>query len=219
MSRETVRCGVKSCDRNGRCTESCVCIGCAGPFPIVPIAIHNKERSSNMTTEQKIAYLKADLHKDRDAEPIPGDARVSTEKPFDLAGQFTSSTVAAVMARNAEVRPQLPRAATKVMGAFDPRQFGPVAVHALFPDAGRQDLSDDRTSVDDDETGSTSLGVAADLLNCRIAGQEGTSECVHEGGDHVDMARQCLERYAKEEAARKQRRESVGQPIVGVRFA
>lgn len=172
-----------------------------------------------MTVEQKIARLKADLFgADRTAEPI-GDARVNLETPFNLAGQFTTATVAAVMAKNTEIRPQ-PRTSRKVMGAFDPRQFGPVAVHALFPSAGGDDFSDDRTdSGDDDETGSTSLGVAADLLNCRIAGQEGTSECVHEGGDHVDMARQCLERYAKEEAARKQRRDAVGQPVVGVRFA
>ena len=103
-------------------------------------------------------------------------------------------------------------------GTFDPRpMFSNKAVNALFP--SRDDFSDDRSNAaDDDDTGSTSLGVAADLLNCRLAGEEGTSSCVHEGGDHVDMARQCLERYAKEEAARKQRLASVGQQH-SVRFA
>ena len=83
-----------------------------------------------MTTEQKIAYLKADLRKtDQDAEPVP--ARVNLETPFNLVGQFTSSTVPAVMARNAEVRPQPARTPTKVLGRFDARQFGLVSVHKL----------------------------------------------------------------------------------------
>jgi hypothetical protein len=224
MSRQTVVCGVKSCDRNGQCTESCVCIGCIQPIPIFPsintASARNDNKEKGMTTEQKIAYLTDLRNKDRDAEPIPGKTRVNLEKPFDLAGQFTSSTVAAVMARNAEVRPESPRTPTKVLGAFNPRLFGPVAVHALFPSRGADDFSDDRSNADDDDDiGSASLGVAADLLNCRIAGHEGTSECVHKGGDHVDLARQCLERYSREEAARKQRRASVGQNVVGIRFA
>ena len=66
--------------------------------------------------------------------------------------------------------------------------------------------------------GSSSLGVAHDLLGCVLAGEDNTSECNHSGVDHIDMARQCLENYAKEESARKQRRAAVGQPVVGVRF-
>lgn len=103
-------------------------------------------------------------------------------------------------------------------GKYDPRPvFTNKAVNALFPSRGADDFSDDRTSADD-ETGSTSLGVAHDLIGCVIAGEDGTQSCVHEG-DHIALAKQCLENYSREEAARKQRRESVGQPVVGVRFA
>ena len=81
--------------------------------------------------------------------------RTPTMGGFDLKGQFTTATVAAVMARNAEVRPQPARTPTKVLGQFDPRPvFANASVHALFPDAGRDDFSDDRsngaTDGDDD---------------------------------------------------------------------
>jgi hypothetical protein len=102
---------------------------------------------------------------------------------------------------------------------FNPQLFTSTAVHAKFlPDAGRQDFSDDSVD-DDDETGSTSLGVAHDLIGCVLAGEDNTGSCNHSGVDHVDMARQCLERYAKEESARAKRRASVGQNVVGIRFA
>ena len=123
------------------------------------------------------------------------------------------------MARNAEVRPQPGRTPTKVLGAFDPRQFGPVAVHALFPDAGRHDFSDDRTdSAADDGTESSSLGVAHDLIGCVLAGKDNTSECNHSGVDHIDMAGRCLANYSRDEAGRAKRRSDAGQHA-RVRFA
>lgn len=144
---------------------------------------------------------------------------ISTKTPggFDLHGQFTAATAVAVMAAAAEVRPQ-PRAPTKVLGALDPRFGHPVSVHKLFPDAGRDDVSDDRSNSDETETESSSLGVAHDLIGCVIAGEDGTSQCNHSGVDHVATAQRCLENYSRDEAARKQRRESVGKPVVGVRF-
>ena len=171
-----------------------------------------------MTTERKIAYLKADLHKgDRDAEPIPGTTRVSLEKPFDLAAQFTSSTVAAVMARNAEVRPEPARTPTKVLGQFDARFGHPVSVHKLFPDAGRDDFSDDRSNAADDDTSEHSnLGMAADLINCDISGESGPG-CGHNNCDHVARATECLQNYARDEAMRKKNRDEAGQH--SVRFA
>jgi hypothetical protein len=145
---------------------------------------------------------------------------ISTKTPggFDLHGQFTAATAVAVMAAAVEVRPQ-PRAPTKVLGAFDPRFGHPVAVHRLFPDAGREDFSDDRSNSDETETDSSSLGVAHDLIGCVIAGEDGTSQCNHSGVDHVATAQRCLENYSREEAARKQRLHDVSQPHVGVRFA
>ncbi len=60
--------------------------------------------------------------------------RTPTMGGFDLKGQFTTATVAAVMARNAEVRPQPARTPTKVLGQFDPRPvFANASVHALSP--------------------------------------------------------------------------------------
>jgi len=130
---------------------------------------------------------------------------------FDLKGQFTPATVAAVMARDTEVRPQPPRAPTKVLGQFDARFGHPVAVHKLFPD--------DHTDGDEAKTASSSLGVAHDLIGCVLAGEDNTGACNHSHVDHIATARQCLDNYAKEEDARKQRREDVGQPMARVRFA
>jgi hypothetical protein len=94
MSRETVVCGVQSCTREGKCTESCICIGCAEP---IPISIQSNSQETRMTTEQNIASLRASLRKTgRDAVPR---TRVSLEKPFDLVGQFSAATVAAVNAK------------------------------------------------------------------------------------------------------------------------
>ena len=211
LSRETVVCGVKSCSLEGKCTESCICIGCAEPIPIFPISTHIKEMRMTSDEEiksndKKIKSLRAILA----TEPVS----ISTKTPggFDLRGQFTTATVTAVMA-NAEKakadRPQ-PRTPTKVSGQFDPRQFGPVAVHALFPDAGREDFSDDRGNAGDDDTSEHSnLGMAADLINCEISGESGPG-CGH-SCDHVARATECLQNYARDEAMRKKNRDEAGK--------
>ena len=150
--------------------------------PDIPIFQPRISRSTEMTAQEKIEFIKKNLAAPR--------TEANTKRVSHLNGKF------------------------------DPRPtFTNASVHALFPDAGRDDFPDDRSNAaDDDDIGSTSLGVAHDLLACRIAGEEGTSACVHEGGDHVDMARQVLERYAKDETARKQNLASVGQQH-SVRFA
>jgi hypothetical protein len=166
-----------------------------------------------MTTQEKIDYLKA-LKKG--AEQVDASTKAGE---FDLKGQFTAPTVAAVMARNAEVRPERPRTPTKVIGAFDPRRFGPVAVHALFPDAGRDDFSDGRsngaTDGDDDTTEHSNLGMACDLLNCEISGESGPG-CGH-NCDHIARATECLQNYAKDQAMRDKNRADAGHH--SVRFA
>jgi hypothetical protein len=104
-------------------------------------------------------------------------------------------------------------------GKFDPRPvFFNASVNALFPSRGADDFSDDRSNgAADDETGSTSLGVAHDLIGCVLAGEDGTQSCVHEG-DHIALAKQCLENYSRDEAARKQHRDMAEKSTM-VRFA
>lgn len=169
-----------------------------------------------MTTSEKIEFLKADLLKAKGAERVS----VSTKIPggFDLSGQFTTATVTAVMAAAAEVWPQPPRTPTKVLGAFD-RRFGhPVAIHKLFPDAGRDDFSDDSTYRDtDDASEHSNLGMAADLINCEISGESGPG-CGHHC-DHVARATECLQNYARDEAALNKHRDDAGRMAVSVRFA
>lgn len=169
-----------------------------------------------MTTQQKIDYLKA--LKTKGAEQVS----VST-KPggFDLKGQFTTATVTAVMAAAAEVRPKPQRAPTKVLGQFDPRPvFANASVNALFPDAGRDDVSDDRSNsprADDDTTEHSNLGMAADLINCEISGESGPG-CGHNGVDHVARAIDCLTNYARDDAMRKRNLADAGRAH-SVRFA
>lgn len=167
-----------------------------------------------MTTSEKIEFVKANLLKANPTEPVSVSAG-----GFDLAGQFTSATVAAVMARNAEVRPEPPRTPTKVSGQFDPRQFGPVSVHSLFPDAGRGDFSDDRSNAADDGETSDShrVGYASDLLNCEVSGESGPG-CVHGDVDHVARAIDCLTNFAKDDAMRKKHLADAGRAHT-VRFA
>ena len=203
MSR--VRCGDKTCDRTGACTVHCTCVDCIA----IPIPIGGRK----MTTQEEIDYLKA--LKTKGAEPMS----ISTKTPggFDLRGQFTAATVAAVMARDTEVRPQPARAPTKVTGQFDARFGHPVAVHKLFPDAGRDDFSDDRSNVaDDDTTEHSNLGMAADLINCEISGESGPG-CGHNGVDHVARAIDCLTNYARDDAVRKKNLADAGR-MHSIRF-
>jgi hypothetical protein len=93
---------------------------------------------------------------------------------------------------------------------FDPRAtFSNKSINVVYP--SRDDFSDDRVNTDDDaEAGSSSLGVAHDLIGCVLAGEDGTQSCVHEG-DHVALAKECLERYSRDEAMRKQHRADAGR--------
>lgn len=137
-----------------------------------------------MTVEQKIAYLKA--NPDRDAV-VP----MTRFKQFDLAGQFTASTVAAVMAANANAK-------------------------VKFLTVGKP--SDDDGTSDDAEH--SSVGLAADYLNCEISGEAGAG-CVHGDVDHIAKAAECLNNYAQDEAARRGHRDLVSQNShhQSVRFA
>jgi len=104
---------------------------------------------------------------------------------------------------------------------LDPIFGVPVSVHGkLFSSRPGSEADDESANADDDGTGSTSLGVAHDLIGCVLAGKDNTSECNHSGVDHIATAREVLDRYARDEGARQKRREAVGQPtVVGVRFA
>ena len=164
MSRVT--CGNKTCDRTDACAVHCTCVNCIA----IPIG------GTKMTEiEQKIAKLRADLA-DRDAEPV-SIPTTRVEGGFDLQGQFTAPTVAAVMARNSEVRPEQPaRAETKVSGQFDARaMWRNRAVHAHLP--ARDDFTDDHSNSAPDGSGETSeshrVGMASDYLNCEVSGESG----------------------------------------------
>ena len=107
-------------------------------------------------------------------------------------------------------------------GKFDPRPvFTNKAVNAVFPDAGRDDFSDDRSNSPrddfDEPNEHSNLGMAADLINCEISGESGPG-CGHKG-DHVARAIDCLQNYARDETARKQHRDDAGRMAVSVRFA
>jgi hypothetical protein len=88
---------------------------------------------------------------------------------------------------------------------FNPQPtFMNKAVHALFPDAGRSDFSDDRSNSPrddfDEPNEHSNLGMAADLINCEISGESGPG-CGH-NCDHVARATECLQNYARDEAMR-----------------
>ena len=106
-------------------------------------------------------------------------------------------------------------------GKFDPRPvFTNTAVHALFPDAGRDDFSDDRSNSPrddfDEPNEHSNLGMAADLINCEISGESGPG-CGHNGVDHVARAIDCLQNYSRDQAMRDKHRADAGQH--SVRFA
>ena len=91
---------------------------------------------------------------------------------------------------------------------FNPKpMFTNTAVHALFPDAGRDDFSDDRSNsprddFDDEPNEHSNLGMAADLINCEISGESGPG-CGHNGVDHVARAIDCLQNYHREDMNRR----------------
>ena len=106
-------------------------------------------------------------------------------------------------------------------GKFDPRPvFTNKAIHAHYPDSGRDDFSDDRSNSprdDFDEPNEHSdLGMACDLLNCEISGDSGPG-CGHDC-DHVARATECLQNYARDEAMRNKHRDMAEKSTM-VRFA
>jgi hypothetical protein len=192
---------VRECTRDGKCSTNSVCVGCIQPLLI--------SKESDVDIERNIAYLKADADKaNAVVRAICAQTGVS---PAEFAVAKAARTKAAE------------RTSAPGTGQFNLKgQFSAETVKAVQARSKVLKNGDILTvagaSDDDDETDSSSVGMAADFLNCELSGEAGAG-CVHGDCDHVAKATECLNNFANDEAGRAKRRADAGRRVASVRFA